>query len=151
MIDTGPGIPGGYTDRGTPDTDTDTDFCIRCHTCTPTRHTHTHNGGYVSWKSGVFCIFILNSFYLFICSLLVVTTTWTTWTYLSNTTNTATTTATATTVLPTPSPAWGRMSQEWVDGWNEVKRTNGPKWHLVGRFFFLFIRVFLITTNFFIV
>ena len=48
VIDTGPGIPGGYTDRGTPDTDTDTDFCIRRHTRTPTRHTHTHDGGYVS-------------------------------------------------------------------------------------------------------
>jgi hypothetical protein len=48
VIDTGPGIPGGYTDRGTTDTDTDTDFCIRHQTRTPIRHTHTYHGGSVT-------------------------------------------------------------------------------------------------------
>jgi hypothetical protein len=63
----GMGIPGGYTDRGTTDTDKDTDFCIRHHTRTPIRHTHTHHGGYVTRKSGVF----FNIIFLFILYIFV--------------------------------------------------------------------------------
>ena len=46
VIDTGPGIPGGYMDRGTTDTDTDTYFGIRHPTHTHIRHYPYKHDGY---------------------------------------------------------------------------------------------------------
>jgi hypothetical protein len=63
VIDTGPGISGGYTDRGTTDTDKDTDFCILIRIRTPIRHTHTPHCGYVTRKSSVFFYIIFLSFF----------------------------------------------------------------------------------------
>jgi hypothetical protein len=48
VLDTGTDISGGYAGRGTPGTDTDTEFCTHHQTRTPTRHTHTHYGGFVT-------------------------------------------------------------------------------------------------------
>ena len=49
-MDTGMGIPGGYTGKGTAGTDTDSHFVIRPCTRTRTRHTRTHNDGYNTQK-----------------------------------------------------------------------------------------------------
>jgi hypothetical protein len=46
VMDTGTGIPGGYTGKGIAGTDKDSYFCILHYTRTHTRHTRTHNDGF---------------------------------------------------------------------------------------------------------
>jgi hypothetical protein len=47
VLDMGMGIPGGYTDTGTPGTGTDSLFCTQSVPVTHIRQTRTHSGGFL--------------------------------------------------------------------------------------------------------